>query len=226
VNQDIIVEALGKHLDALQTIFNSIIILAAAIAWAGISHQTEIEALSIKFQRRHAFFVAAALYLIANTVVAILFLRIGDLFILLDRSHIIVGFSTLATHSWILNPFSYFGYSIVPRIHSAGAIGFLIFTWSVCNASLYTLDDKQHPLATKFIMGVFSFLGMISLMAIVRDLQYINIAVRIGDAAAIGDRFGFTVLERMAGVLIGIGSGALAFKIIKRGYERWSAQRG
>jgi hypothetical protein len=220
LNQDAVVEALGKHLDALQTVFNSIILLAVAIAWAGISHQSEIQALSIKFKRRDAFFVASGLYLIANVVVLILFRRIGDLFVLLDNSHTASGFSTIAIHSWILNPFSYFGSSIVARLCSGGGIGLLCFTWYLCNASLYTLDDKLHPSAAKIIMGSFSALGVLSLMAIVSDHQII--IRQVGFHSAIGDQFRITMIERMGGTLAGIGGGALTFKAIRRLSERWS----
>ncbi|HEY4988174.1 MAG TPA: hypothetical protein VII09_00120 [Opitutaceae bacterium] len=219
MNQDVIVDALGKHLDALQTIFNSIILLAVAIAWAGISRQTEIEALSMKFQRRHAFFIASGLYLIANIVVLTLFLRIGDLFLLLDGPHTSAGFSMLATHTWILNPFSYFGRTLYARLLSAGGPGLLIFTWWLCTASLITLDDKRHPFATKFIFGALNVLGFLSLSAILFDFETVAGQLEITDTI---DRFRYTIIERMVGVLCGIGLGTLALKGIQRLYEGWT----
>ena len=174
----------------------------------------------MKFRRRHAFFIASGLYLIANMVVSVLFLRIGDLFLLLDDSHTGVGFSMLAVHTWIFNPFSYFGYTTYARLHSAGGTGLLFFTWYLCNASLITLDDKQHPLTTSTIKGAFYFLGILTLMAMHWDFRIIS--SRVEFTTAIGDRFRYTILERIAGVLIGVGIGALALKAIQRLYERWT----
>ncbi len=219
MNQDIIVQALGKHLDALQTILNSIILLAAATAWAGISRQQEIEALKIKFQRRHAFFAASGLYLIANIIVLILFLRIGDLFALVDNAHLIAGVSTLATHAWILNPFGYFGSSALGRFHSGEGFGLLIVTWWLCNASLYTLVDKKRSFASQVLIAVFLAVGLLSMLAVERD--YMIILTRIQHEATLTQQLKSTVLERTVGTFLGIGVGSLAFNVISRLHERW-----
>ena len=222
--QDTIVDALGKHMDALQTIFDSIIVLAVAIAWAGVSRQSEIEALGIKFQRRYAFFVASGLYLVANIAVFILFFRISNLFTLLDHSHVVPGFSVLATHSWVLNPFSFFGGGLMPRLISAWGIGLLIFLWWVCGASLLTFEDKAHAFAAKVIRGSFQVVGLLSIWAVCTVMQ--GFIIRGENIGLIGEEFRSTMFDRLAGALLGFGAGALAVKAIKRGYERWTDERG
>jgi len=219
MNQDIIVQALGKHLDALQTILNSIILLAVATAWAGINRQQEIEALGMKFRRRHAFFAASGLYLIANMVVLILFLRIGDLFALLDSTHLVTGVSTLATHTWILNPFGYFGPSALARLHSGEGFGLLIVTWWLCNASLYTLGDKRQPLVARLLLGAFLGIGLLSVIAVQRD--YAIILSHVERNSVLAHQLSSTITERTLGTFLGIAVGGLGFAVISRLHERW-----
>jgi hypothetical protein len=219
MNQDTIVEALGKHLDALQTILNSIILLAVATAWAGISRQQEIEALGMKFRRRHAFFAASGLYLIANMAVLILFLRIGDLFALLDSTHLVTGLSTLATHTWILNPFGYFGPSALARLHSGEGFGLLIVTWWLCNASLYTLGDKKQPFTARVLLGTFLGIGLLSMLAVQRD--YAIIVSHVGRDPLLAAQLTSTITERTVGTFLGIAIGGLSFTVISRLHDRW-----
>lgn len=143
MNQEVIIDSIKNHLDSIETYVDWVILLAVAIAWAGIRRETEIEVLGAKFNRRHAFFAVAALYLIANVAFLILALRIGDLIALLDREHAVEGITTLATHAWVLNPFGYFGKSGIARLHAGEGFGLLIATWWLCNGSLYHLWMKR-----------------------------------------------------------------------------------
>lgn len=55
MGQDVIVEAIGKHLDAVETYVNAIALLTVAAGWAGVCRSHENEAFGTKFDRRDAF---------------------------------------------------------------------------------------------------------------------------------------------------------------------------
>jgi hypothetical protein len=76
MDQDVIVDAVGKHLDAVETYVNAIALLAVAAAWAGVRRSRDIEAFGTKFDRRHAFWALAVPYLLGNLLGTTLSLRL------------------------------------------------------------------------------------------------------------------------------------------------------
>lgn len=95
MDQEILILSLTKHIDSLEIIFNWAVVLSIAIAWAGIQRHQQIEALTLKFDRSHAFYAISGLYLTANIAVLILLLRLADLLALLDDNHFLKGLSIL-----------------------------------------------------------------------------------------------------------------------------------
>ena len=215
MDQDIIVEAIGKHLDTVEAYVNAIALLAVAAAWAGIRRSREIEAFGTKFDRRHAFWALAVVYLVANMAVLILFLRIGDLVLLLEPASVVKGITAMATHSWVLNPFSYFGGSGIARFQSSEGFGLLIATWWLCNASLSTLmDDKRNTMA-RVLLGLFLAIGLGSMLAINRVYGVALGSLR-ESAPALYTAASATVVERSVGNGLGIVVGGLLFVAANR----------
>ena len=210
MDQEVIVGALGKHLDTIETYVNAIAILAVAAAWAGVQRSREIEVLGAKFDRHHAFWAVALLYLKGNMTIFILFLRVGDLVALLEPSHVLKGATTIATHSWVLNPFGYFGTSGVARFHSAEGYGLLIATWWLCNASLSTLMDDKRNRAAQLLLGLFLAIGLGSMVSMNRVYGIVLGALQTSSpelyTAALS-----TAVERTVGNGLGIVIGGLIF---------------
>lgn len=215
MNQDVIIEALGEHLDAIETYVNGLAILAVAAAWAGVQRSRDVEVLGAKFDRRHAFWALAVLYLVGNMAILILFLRVGDLVALLDPGHVVKGVTELATHSWVLNPFSYFGTSGVARFHSAEGYGLLIATWWLCNASLSTLMDDKRNRAAHLLLSLFLAIGLGSMLAMDRVYGIVLNALR-APAPALFTAVAHTVVERGIGNGLGIAVGGLIFVATNR----------
>lgn len=209
MNQDILVDAVGKHLDMIETYVNAVALLAVAAAWAGVRRSREIEAFGTKFDRRDAFWALAVLYLIANTAILILFLRVGDLVLLIKPSHSVKAATTLATQSWVLNPFGYFGGSAVARFHSAEGYGLLIAVWWLCNASLSTLMDDKRNRAAGLLLGVFLAIGLGSMLAINRAY-----AVILGSLVTSAPALHAAVIETLPDRTVGTGMGILVGGLI------------
>jgi hypothetical protein len=168
MDQDIIIDAITKHLNMLETYVSFMVLTAVPAVWAGVSDSRQIKAFGIKLHRRYAFWGLAVLYLLTNTVILFLFLRIGDLVLLLDSSHIVKGFSALVTNPWVLNPFSYFGDRFTAKFHSPGGYLLLIVIWWVCNTSLWTLLDEKRDRRAWLLLGLFLLLGVLSILSINR----------------------------------------------------------
>lgn len=213
IDQKIIIDTIAKHLDSLESLASTIIILSVAIAWAGIQRSQQIEVFSTTFNRRHAFFVVAALYLIANMSILILFLRLGDLVGFLDKNNIVKGVTQLSTHKWILNPFAYFGNSTIAQIHSSEGFGLLISVWWLCNASLSSLmDDKKHKVAN-ILIGLFLVIGLCSMFAIQRVFSIILESLQKSHTE-LYTLVLQTMNDRTVGTIIGIIVGGLIFAAV------------
>jgi hypothetical protein len=203
MDQDVIVEAIGKHLDMIETYVNAIAVLALAAGWAGVRRSREIEALGTKFDRRHAFWAVSALYLVGNMTILILFLRLGDLVQLFDPAHVVKGVTTIATHSWVLNPFSYFGSSTITKFHSSEGYGLLIATWWLCNASLSTLMDDKGNRGAQLLLGLFLAIGLGSMLAMNR-VYYAVLSGLQTSAPILYTAASETAIERGVGNALGI----------------------
>jgi hypothetical protein len=211
MDQELIISAITRHLDLLATIFNWVIIFAVAIAWAGLQKRPMIEALGMKFNRKHAFIALSVLYLIANVVVLILFLRLGDLIQMIDNQHLLKGLTALSTHEWVLNPFSFFGSGFIARLHSSEGFGLLIITWWICNASLSILQETQQSKTAKYLLGIFMAIGTLSMLAIIRVYYLVLVQTKFIEPQ-LHQTLQETTLERIIGTFIGIFIGGSLIK--------------
>jgi len=66
-------------MDMLESMFSWAILVALAIGWAGLIKQGDIEIIGVKVKRKYAFYLVAALYLVVNFALIILFVRLGEL---------------------------------------------------------------------------------------------------------------------------------------------------
>lgn len=210
MDQGTIVEAVSSHLDSLESIFNWAILLAIAVAWAGIQRQQQIEALGLKLKRRDAFFALSALFLVANVAVLILLLRVGDLLALVDAEHFGEALARAATHTWILNPFACFGDGWAGRLTSGEGFGLLIVVWWLCNAALHSILDGSNSHVTRVLLFLFLGVGLASMLAIQR-VYGIGLERAEGIDAQLHAAIASTTIVRMVGCLLGTGVGALLF---------------
>ena len=224
MNQDLLVAAVTEQLNALESYFNAIILLAVATAWSGLRRAREVEAFGMKFDRRHAFWVLGCTYLVANVAALIFFLRLGDLLRIVEGPRFVEAFTRLALHPWVLNPLSFFGSKeAAAKIHSSGGWGLLVLTWWICNTSLATLmDDKRNRRALALHIG-FVFVGMGS-MAAIYDAQQ-TVFRRLADVAvpllhqvdaARPLRIAGTWLGVVVGLMIFFGANRLQERVLRR----------
>lgn len=179
MEQSVILDSLTKHLDALAAVFNYSILLAVLTIWTGLRRKDELEVLGLKLTRHQALFIVSPLYLLLNLTVLILFLRIGDLLNLLaplQPNKFPEGFSRLAAHTWLLNPFAYFGTTRAATWYEGDGYGLLIVTWWLCNSSLLALaENVRNHLRVYFVFsGLFLLIGLGSMVSINRVFEIVH----------------------------------------------------
>nr|VFK23175.1 MAG: hypothetical protein BECKMB1821G_GA0114241_100418 [Candidatus Kentron sp. MB]VFK28350.1 MAG: hypothetical protein BECKMB1821I_GA0114274_100617 [Candidatus Kentron sp. MB]VFK74214.1 MAG: hypothetical protein BECKMB1821H_GA0114242_100235 [Candidatus Kentron sp. MB] len=157
LKQKQILESISRHLDDLMVILRWALLLAVGFWWTGVHDIDSSSFLGIKIKQTHALWVAIIFYLTINLAVLDRLLRISDLVKLADDENFHDAFSRLALHPWMLNPFSYFGASMMARAHSAKGFGALIIIWWICNSSLYSLAN--NPI-TQLVLSDSCFKGL------------------------------------------------------------------
>ena len=220
MDQSIIVDAVSKHMDLLEKISVWALLLSLAIGWAGLQKK-DITALGMTFARREAFAGAVAVYLFVNMIIIVLFLRLGDLFRLTDDKTFVQVFTRLATHTWIMNPFGYFGGDGLARTYSCEGFGLLIVLWWLCHASLTTLIDGRPTKRHTILIGVFLVLGLAAMFSVQRVGW---IVLQRGSQLLPKDIFNsisLTLVERSISTYLGIGIGALLFRVTQRLRRHW-----
>lgn len=207
----IIINNIATHLNLLESLVNTVIILSLAIVWAGIKRKQHIELLGNTFDRRHAFFIVAGFYLVINISVLLIFLRTGDLILLLkDKDSLITGITQFSTHRWLLNPYSYFStnkLTCVQFAYSSLGLGMLILVWWICTASLYSLMDDKNNVTAQILIGLFVAIGICSVFTIYRGFNNVMQVSKIflTDTETYG-----LLQESMRGKIIGAAAGIIS----------------
>ncbi len=216
MDQLMIVDAIGKHMDLLEKISIWALFLGLAIGWAGLQKK-DITVLGITFARREAFRAAAAVYLFAEMILVILFLRIGDLLYLADEAMFPQAFTKLTTHTWILNPYSYFGSGGWSRTYNCEGIGLLIALWWLSHASLSTLIvDGVRKRGDVILIRAFLALGIAGLFFIARVFWIVQTRGATFLPANLYEPFSATIIYRSLAALLAIGIGVLLYRAKER----------
>lgn len=216
-DQKMLLESISKNLDSLAEIIKWAILFSVALWWAGFQRQNPIEALGVKIQREHAFFLGVIVYSVVNLVVLIRFLRLGDLLNAVSDASLTEGITRLSTHAWELNPFSYFGLGLVPRAHSCLGYGSLIAVWWICNSSLDALGPETGT-SWLVLLCIYLFIGLASMWAVQRVNQIVLVRTETSQPE-LHSLISKVQKERMFFAIVGIciGSGvAFATGMISR----------
>lgn len=135
---------LTGHLGVLEKIFNWAFFVVLAVFWAALKGGSEVEVAKIKVQRRDAFWAVGVTYVSVGFQIWSVLSRIR---LLVTQDEVSMralhnGVLALQTHTWLLNPFGYFG-----SIGVATRIGFflLVLIWWLSIASLITLANTLRP---------------------------------------------------------------------------------
>ena len=210
MDAETVIESVADHMDALQDLFSWAILLAFAVAWAGLRDAEEIEIGELSFDRHSAFHVVAGLYFVANLAILAILARLHGLLLQLTGEHYVEAYSSLATHAWILNPFAFVGDSFVPALAAQWGIGLLITSWWICLTSVMVLRGKAG-LRSAFAHSVpFYATGIFSLVMFYRLYRF-NLSRLEPLAPTVYEGVRATAAGRYVGIGAGTAAGLLLF---------------
>jgi len=212
MQEDVLVKALSDCLSSLESFISAAILLAIAVIWPALRGKSTLEFMSMKVERQYAIPVLSSIYLAINLAVLILFLRLAFLLQLLpDGECAKSAMDTIATHSWILNPYSFFGNSLAAQLYSASTYGLLIVVWWFCFASMHVLGDSPKTKIQKRLEGIFLGVGLASMLA----MQWAGLLMwaKIGKGIEGYDGINTAVLGKGVMSFISIGLGAFIFAL-------------
>lgn len=175
MDANILTDAIGSHMGVLQGLFTWTLIVAVGVAWAGLREEKEIKFAGLTFDRRSAFYVVAALYFAVTVVGLVVLWRVKALLILLPDAEFVTGYTRLASHEWVMNPFGYLGTSDAARLSAIWGTGLLIVGWWVCLASVYSLRGREPLLKSLLFPILFYATGLLSLWVIF-DIYQLNLS--------------------------------------------------
>jgi hypothetical protein len=206
MNPEALLEAIGKNMDVLESITEWAFFFSLAVGWAGLQGK-DVTGLGMTFSRKQAFRAACCIYVAASLVVLFMLWRLGSLLIMIDDNSLPKAITRLATHSWLMNPFSFFGSH--PFYNSLG-YGCLIFLWWVCTAALSALTDRLLARANVALLTFFLAVGVM----VVRAVNRVGHIIQCRSPtiwAAFHDSFYPASNGRVIAPLVGAILGILAF---------------
>ncbi|MBN9616258.1 MAG: hypothetical protein J0G35_11900 [Acidobacteriales bacterium] len=205
-----LLEAIAKHMDLLESITDWTFFFSLAVGWAGLQGK-EVTGLGMTFSRNQAFRAACSIYMAGSLVVLFLLWRLGSLLTLIDANSVPEAATRLATDSWLMNPFSFFGPH--PFYNSIG-YGCLIFLWWVCTASLSTLTDGLLARSNIVLLSFFLFVGGLVILAVNRVGHIVQSTKSSKIDVAFYDSFWPSGWERVIAPVVGAVLGILAFAVL------------
>ena len=128
--------------------------------------------------REDAFVVAALFFVFMNVKIFDLLFRLSELPYLLDNATLRRGLSTIALHSFVANPFGYFGRRIAPPRSQARRRCPSHLLWWGANISLLTFVPPSPSLGFFFIIFLFLAVGLASLFVIYRFYKSVERKLR------------------------------------------------
>lgn len=170
MNQEVLTSAISASLSSLETFTTSSILLAIAIIWPAIRGHDTIEAMGIKIKREYAFHVVGLVYSFFAAAMLIIFVRLCFLTTYISGvDNPVVVMETIFTHSWILNPYAYFGSGFLSILFSSTTFGLLIVVWWFLYSSLRFLSKEQSDKIKKLslVEKSFLFIGLAAMSAMI-----------------------------------------------------------
>jgi hypothetical protein len=200
MEQAALVDALGKHLDALATSVNWAVGLAILTVWTGAQRSKEVSLFGLKTKRKDAFYLLGAAFLYVNIASIVLFLRIANILETIDTKNLARALTILGTNAWPFNPYAYYGNSYSSMVVSNFGFGALIVIWWIGYTALAMCRDDRKSL---------DYLAVVA-------IQY-GFAIVLDRAGELDPVLRSSILSqafpRLILTFVGIGLGGLIFRI-------------
>jgi hypothetical protein len=209
MDQEALAKSLEKLLDQAETMLNTFVVIALLAYFAGIQGADPIKAVGFEIPRKTGFTVLGSVFIFANMVMLIIFLRVGDVINGIEPARLRPALTSLGTHKWLFNPFSYFGPGITARAHASAGFGLCIIIWWIGFAALDALRANHSMLGTT-LNGIYLVVGLSSMLAVNRVYGIVRSRCKEAHLDDLLADLESTTIPRAMFTFLGIGLGVLA----------------
>jgi hypothetical protein len=133
-----LLDALPKTLDAMSTTMCVLLPIAAIVIWAALTKKT-FKIGDFEFELSNAFWPVLLVFVGANLILLFNLVQLGSALQRLTTASVEEGITRIWYHSWVLNPFCYFGDEATERTACLFGYGSLILAWWVCFLAVASL---------------------------------------------------------------------------------------
>lgn len=160
MDNETLLESISQHMDQLSSFHGWMLATAISAIYMIVKRRDELEVVGIKLTKEDTSIALSALFLLAAGGIFIVLVRLYRLLEMLPDDQISAAFTRMATHSWLLNPFAYFGDSIVYRFISLLSLLGLVIAWWIGLASLSLLSGKLQRVEYAFVSTFVAVSGL------------------------------------------------------------------
>jgi hypothetical protein len=209
MSEQLVVEAVRRHLDEIASFVNWALVLALPIVWMAVRRKQTYEVLKIEFTAKQAYCIVTVLFLVINLVVVVLFFRLRDLLASVPERKVADVVTVLVSHQWVLNPFSHVSVGGLGWLYGIGGFFGLMIVWSICFASIVLIqivigEDSRVAWLLRVLFGV---LGL-STAAVIQGIYVTALDRTAGVSPELNSALAAVSNSRYAIFVLGILMGA------------------
>jgi hypothetical protein len=175
---EIAIDSLKDQLSNLESVVTTAMGLAFVAAFAGIQRSRTIIVFSVEMERKPAFWIVAAAFLLLNGSAVIFFFRIKDTLHQAGRD-IDQALSTLALHAWVFNPFAFHGDGWLAQVYDGSGLFLLVVIWWLCAAALCMIHPRIRAKTIPWLYGTLLLVGLSCLGSIELALGEVSESVKL-----------------------------------------------
>jgi hypothetical protein len=157
-----LVDAITKHMDMLATFQGLIFTATIASGYMVFSRGKELDLKVIKVAKDDAALFVAVLLVGAMTSFIVGTARLYALLEMVPDSHILTAFTRIATHQWLLNPYAYFGDTLIGIMIPSPSLLGLTIAWGAGLITASFLRGRYGRLEFAF-SAIYVALGLVSI---------------------------------------------------------------
>ena len=173
MDEKTLLEAVSGHVGLLEGLQWWMLVTAMAAIYMVAADKDELDLKFFKVKRENAAELLGALYLVATTAFFVVLVRLYGLIEALPDAQIPAAVTKILTHSWLFNPFAYFGDSPLYQFASLASLLALIAVWFLGPASLALPEAKRGRATGAAVFSVVFVALSISVLIVMQQVYFL-----------------------------------------------------
>ena len=165
MDEKTLLDAVSQHIGLLSGLQWWMLVTAMATIYMVVNRKDELDLKFFKVTKEDAAVLVGALYVIVTAGIFVALIRLHGLLGMLPESQLPAAVTEIVTHSWLFNPFAYFGSAGLYKFTALASLAAFIVAWCLGFVALSLLGGK-YPRA-HVILLIFHFaLSLVTLAAL------------------------------------------------------------